>query len=185
YSGSRVQIFNENDSELEVRVMLPDAERDDLGRLQQFPVRTPDGELVPLGTVAALYHRRGIDLIRHTDGRLTVTVSGHVDPEVGNALAITGDLQDRVIPDILRRHDLTFGLGGKSREDQVMLNTMAIGAVLTLVLIYLILTWTFESFLWPLAIMTAIPFGLTGAVLGHWITGWDIGAMSLLAFFAL
>ncbi|HEX7038030.1 MAG TPA: efflux RND transporter permease subunit [Pseudomonadales bacterium] len=185
YSGTRVQIFNENDSELEVRVMLPDAERDDLGRLQQFPVRTPDGELVPLGTVAALYHRRGIDLIRHTDGRLTVTVSGHVDPEVGNALAITGDLQDRVIPDILRRHDLTFGLGGKSREDQVMLNTMAIGAVLTLVLIYLILTWTFESFLWPLAIMTAIPFGLTGAVLGHWITGWDIGAMSLLAFFAL
>jgi multidrug efflux pump subunit AcrB len=66
-----------------------------------------------------------------------------------------------------------------------MLQTMALGGVLTLVLIYLILTWVFASFLWPLAIMTAIPFGLTGAVLGHWITGWDIGAMSLLAFFSL
>ena len=185
YSGSRVQIFNENDAELEVRAMLPDGERDDLGRLAQFPVRTPAGEFVPLGNVASLYNRRGIDLIRHTDGRLAVTVSAHVDPRVANAMAITGKLEREVIPDILRRYDLDFGLGGKSREDQVMLTTMALGGLLTLVLIYLILTWVFASFLWPLAIMTAIPFGLTGAVLGHWLTGWDIGAMSLLAFFSL
>lgn len=185
YSGSRVQIFNDNDAELEVRAMLPDAERDDLGRLKQFPIRTPAGTFVPLGSVATLYNRRGIDLIRHTDGRLAVTVSADVDPQVANALAITARLERDVLPDILRRHDLSFGLGGKSREDQVVLQTMTIGGLLTLVLIYLILAWVFSSFLWPLAIMTAIPFGLTGAVLGHWITGWDIGAMSLLAFFSL
>ena len=66
-----------------------------------------------------------------------------------------------------------------------MLETMTLGALLTLGLIYLILVWVFSSYLWPLAIMAAIPFGLTGAVLGHWVTGWDIGAMSLLAFFSL
>jgi len=185
YSGSRVQIFNDDQAELEVRAMLPDAERDDLGRLQQFPIRTPAGEFVPLGNVATLYNRRGIDLIRHSDGRMAVTVSADVNPQVANALALTGKLERDVLPDIQRRHDLEFGLGGKSQEDQVMLETMALGGVLTLVLIYLILTWVFASFLWPLAIMTAIPFGLTGAVLGHWITGWDIGAMSLLAFFSL
>ncbi len=185
YSGSRVQIFNQDDSEVEVRVMLPDAERDDLGHLEQFPIRTANGSFVPLGNVATLYHRRGIDLIRHTDGRLSVTVSADVDPKVANALAITREVEKNVLPDIARRHDLTFGLGGKSREDQIMLGTMTIGWLLTLVLIYLILTWVFESFLWPLAIMAAIPFGLTGAILGHWITGWDIGAMSLLAFFSL
>jgi multidrug efflux pump subunit AcrB len=185
YSGSRVQIFNDDQAELEVRAMLPDTERDDLGRLQQFPIRTPAGEFVPLGNVATLYNRRGIDLIRHTNGRMAVTVSADVNPQVANALAITGKLERDVLPDILRRHDLAFGLGGKSQEDQVMLETMALGGMLTLVLIYLILTWVFASFLWPLAIMTAIPFGLTGAVLGHWITGWDIGAMSLLAFFSL
>ena len=62
---------------------------------------------------------------------------------------------------------------------------MGIGGVLTLLLIYLILTWVFASYLWPLAIMMAIPFGFTGAVLGHWVTGWDAGAMTLLAFFSL
>jgi multidrug efflux pump subunit AcrB len=185
YSGSRVQIFNENDSELEVRVMLPDAERDDISRLQQFPVKTPDGTFVPLSNVAVLYNRRGIDIIRHTDTRLAVSVSANVDPEVANAIAITSDIRDKALPGILDRNNLSFGLGGKSEQDQVIMTTMAIGGVLTLLLIYLILTWVFASYLWPLAIMMAIPFGFTGAVLGHWVTGWDAGAMTLLAFFSL
>jgi multidrug efflux pump subunit AcrB len=185
YSGARVQIFNEQASELEVRVMLADAERNDLGRLQQYPIKTPAGEFVPLGTVARLYPRRGVDLIRHHDGRLAVTVSADVDAEVNNAMAITADLTQVVLPGILERHDLEFGLAGKSEQDQVIMATMALGGMLTLVLIYLILTWVFASWVWPLAIMLAIPFGLTGAVFGHWITGWDVGAMSLLGFFAL
>jgi multidrug efflux pump subunit AcrB len=185
YTGSRVQIFNDDHAELEVRVMLPDAERDDLGRLRQFPLRTPAGDFVPLGNVATLYSRRGIDVIRHTDGQLAVSVSADVDPQVGNAMAITGRMERDVLPGILERHDLHFGLGGKSEFDQMIMNTMALGGLLTLVLIYLILTWVFASYLWPLAIMTAIPFGLTGAVVGHWVTGWDIGAMSFLAFFSL
>jgi multidrug efflux pump subunit AcrB len=185
YSGARVQIFNENDAELEVRVMLPDAERDDLGRLQQFPIRTADGAYVPLSNVAVLYNRRGIDVIRHTNGRMAVSVSANVDPEQANAISITESLTDNVVPAILDRHNLAFGLGGKSQQDQVVMQTMMLGGVLTLLLIYLILAWTFSSYLWPLAIMMAIPFGFTGAVLGHWVTGWEVGAMTMLAFFAL
>jgi len=185
YSGSRVQIFNENDNELEVRVMLPDAERDDLARLQQFPIRTPEGSFVPLSNIAVLYNRRGIDVIRHTNTRMAVSVNADVDPQIGNAIAIVADIRDTALPEILDSHNLTFGLGGKSEQDQVILATMALGGMLTLVLIYLILAWVFASYLWPLSIMMAIPFGFTGAVIGHWITGWDVGAMTLLAFFAL
>jgi multidrug efflux pump subunit AcrB len=185
YSGSRVQIFNENDSELEVRVMLPDAERESISQLQQFPIKTPTGSFVPLSNVAVLYNRRGIDIIRHRDTRLAVSVNANVDPEVGNAIAITNDVRDTVLPAILDRHNLSFGLGGKSEQDQVIMATMALGGLLTLLLIYLILAWVFASYLWPLAIMMAIPFGFTGAVFGHWVTGWDAGAMTLLAFFSL
>jgi multidrug efflux pump subunit AcrB len=185
YSGARVQIFNENDAELEVRVMLPEAERNDLGRLQQFPIRTADGSYVPLSNVAILYNRRGIDVIRHTDGRMAISVSADVDPAQANAIAIAQDLEENALPEILDRYNLTFGLGGKSQQDQVVMATMALGGLLTLLLIYLILSWTFASYLWPLAIMMAIPFGFTGAVLGHWVTGWDVGAMTMLAFFAL
>lgn len=185
YAGARVQIFNEQDSELEVRVMLPDAERDSLGQLNKFPVRTPQGEFVPLANVAVLYNRRGIDVIRHSNNQMAVAVSADVDTELNNAIAIVNDIEANRLQPILDRHELSFGLGGQTQQDQIMLQTMTLGAMLTLVLIYLILAWVFSSYLWPLAIMMAIPFGFTGAIFGHWVTGWDVGAMSMLAFFSL
>lgn len=185
YNGRRVQIFNQNNSELEVRVMLPDAERDNLASLQQFPIRTPDGTFVPLANVATLHNRRGIDVIRHQDSEMAIRIYADVDEEANNAISIVADLEENRLAPILERYDLTFGLSGKSRQDQVMLEVMGVGAVLSLILIYLILAWVFASYLWPLAIMTAIPFGLTGAIVGHWLLGMDIGAMSLLAFFSL
>jgi multidrug efflux pump subunit AcrB len=185
YNGERVQIFNQNDAELEVRVMLPDAERDDLASLQQFPIRTPDGEFVPLANVATLYNRRGIDVIRHNDSEMAVRVFATIDPEVTNAFRIISTVEQSYLPDILARHHLTFGLTGKTEDDRVIVETMMLGGVLTLLMIYLILACSFSSYVWPLAIMTAIPFGLTGAIVGHWVWGEDIGAMSLLAFFCL
>ncbi len=185
YNGERVQIFNQNDAELEVRVMLPDAERDDLASLQRFPIRTPSGEFVPLANVAELHNRRGIDVIRHNDTEMAVRVFATVDPEVTNAFRVISDVQSRYLPAILAAHHLSFGLSGKSEQDKVILETMSFGAVLTLVMIYLILACAFSSYAWPLAIMMAIPFGLTGAILGHWVWGVDIGAMSFLAFFCL
>ena len=185
YNGQRVQIFNENETELEVRVMLPDAERDDLARLQQFPIQTPSGSLVPLGSVATLSNRRGIDVIRHNNSEMAVRVFADVDEDTNNSLSIISDIEKNQVPAITASHHLTFGLSGKSEGDQLILETMGLGSILTLILIYLILAWVFASYLWPLAIMTAIPFGLTGAIVGHWLMGIDIGAMSLLAFFAL
>jgi multidrug efflux pump subunit AcrB len=185
YAGRRVQIFNEDDAELEVRVLLPDGERDDLAALSRFPVRTPDGALVPLGNVATLSARRGIDTIRHHDTQLAIRIFADVDTEVNNSMSILDDLREVQLPPILERWNLEFGLSGKSANDEVILGTMGLGSMLTLVLIYLILAWVFSSYVWPLAIMTAIPFGLTGAIVGHWIMGLEIGAMSMLAFFAL
>jgi multidrug efflux pump subunit AcrB len=185
YNGRRVQIFNQNNSELEVRVMLPDDERDSLASLQQFPIRTPAGTFVPLANVATLHNRRGTDVIRHQDTEMAIRIYADVDEDANNAIAIVADLEENRLAAILERYDLTFGLSGKSRQDQVMLDVMAVGAVLSLLLIYLILAWVFASYIWPLAIMTAIPFGLTGAIVGHWLLGMDLGAMSLLAFFSL
>ncbi len=185
YSGSRVQIFNEQDNELEVRVMLPDAERDSLGSLQKFPIRTSNNNFVPLANVATLYNRRGIDVIRHSDTYLAVAISADIDEAVNNAISVVSDIENNQLEPILDRHELTFGLGGQTEQDQIILQTMALGGLLTLGFIYLILAWVFSSYLWPLAIMMAIPFGFAGAIFGHWVTGWDIGAMSLLAFFSL
>jgi multidrug efflux pump subunit AcrB len=185
YSGRRVQIFNQNETELEVKLMLPDAERDDLLSLQQFPIKTPGGEFVPLANVARIYNRRGVDLIRHTNSALSVTVSADVDEDVNTPRVIIGDLEQTTLPGILSRNNLTFGLTGFSQEEEHLLDTMALGGKLTLLLIFLILAWVFSSYLWPLAIMMAIPFGITGAIFGHWIMGINMNAMSILGLLSL
>lgn len=185
YNGERVQIFNLDDSELEVVVTLPDSERDNLYSLNRLPVRTPAGELVAMGQVAELGNRSGIDIINHTDGFLSVTVNASVDSAQNNAEQIIDHVTANALAEIKQRYNLTSGLGGISQETQELLDTMRNGAILTAIFIYLILAWSFSSYLWPLAVMSAIPLGLTGAIVGHWIMDADIGAMSMLAFFSL
>ncbi|HSG90885.1 MAG TPA: efflux RND transporter permease subunit [Pseudomonadales bacterium] len=185
YAGERVQIFNRADEELEVRVMLPDDERGDLASLRRFPVVLPQGGSVPLGSVARLEARRGIDEIRRMDGQLAVRVNAWVDADRSNALEILDAVRAGALPAIEKRWGVKSGLSGQSEQDAMFMETLVAGFTLTLVFIYLILAWVFASWTWPLAIMTAIPFGATGAVLGHWLTGMDVGAMSMLAFFAL
>jgi len=185
YSGQRVQIFNDQQVELEVVVILPDAEREQLASLQRLPIQTPAGTMVALSNIATLYNRRGIDIIRHSDSKLSISISATVDSDRNNSIAITELIKAQNLQQILDRHQVQFGLGGRSEQDQLMLQTLSLGAMLTLVFIYIILAWVFASYLWPLAIMMAIPFGLSGAVLGHLVMGMDIGPMSMLAFFSL
>ncbi|MCB1692931.1 MAG: efflux RND transporter permease subunit [Pseudomonadales bacterium] len=185
YNGARVQIFNSGDTELEVMVMLPDTERDRLSSLKQFPIRTPRGEQVALGMVANLSTRRGIDVINHNGGYMSVVVSASVDSSVNNAQQVLSHVTSHALADIKKKYGLTSDLGGVTKRNKEIVDTMSKGAVLTLIFIYLILAWSFASYAWPLAVMTAIPLGLTGAILGHWVMGMDIGAMSLLAFFSL
>lgn len=185
YYGNRVQIFNQDNAELEVMVTLPDAERNHIASLQQFPVRTPSGQVVALGMVADLATRRGIDVINHNGGYLSVMVSASVDSQVNNAERVLASVTGSVLPEINQRYGLSSELGGASLRNQQLLDTMQLGGMLTLLFIYLILAWSFSSYVWPLAVMTAIPLALTGAIVGHWVMGVDIGAMSMLAFFAL
>ncbi|MGM0633804.1 MAG: efflux RND transporter permease subunit [Pseudomonadota bacterium] len=185
YNGSRVQIFDQDNAEVEVIVTLPDEERDDLGYLNRFPIRTPGGETVPLQQVATLNKQRGIDVINHSDGMLSVQVSAMVDSRLNNAQRLLSSVQQNELREILQRHGLSSGLGGVSERNQQIMETLTTGAVLTLVFIYLILVWSFSSWSWPLAVLSTVPLGLTGAIAGHWIMGADIGVFSLLAFFAL
>ncbi|WP_237132435.1 efflux RND transporter permease subunit [Pseudohongiella sp. O18] len=185
YYGNRVQIFNQNNSELEVMVMLPDEERDHIASLGQFPVRTPQGEVVPLRQVAHLSTRRGIDVINHNNGSMSVMVSASVDSQVNNAERVLASVRETVLPQINQRYGLSSDVGGNNLRNQQLLETMQMGGMLTLIFIYLILAWSFSSYVWPLAVLTAIPLGLTGAIAGHWVMGVDLGMMSMLAFFAL
>lgn len=183
--GVRVQIFYQEDQEVEVRLSLPDAERDYLSQLEQLPLLMPDGRTVLFENAVRFEYRPGIDRLQRVDRQQAVVVNADVDEAVGNANAIMSELWQEFLPQLEQRYGLKVALEGRSQEQQEMLADLRWGLVLALGLIYLILAWVFSSYSWPLVVMLVIPLGITGALLGHWFTGQGLTIMSLFGLFGL
>jgi len=185
FDGQLVQIFQDGDDEVEVRVMLPDAERNTMATLENFMVRLPQGGSAPLSSVVEFEARRGFDVLRHTDSQLAIHVTARVDSSLNNSNEILATLQQGVLPDITSRYGVNFGFEGRAEEQAETMGDMKQGLILAFTLIYLILAWVFSSYGWPLVVMTAIPFGLIGALFGHWVMGIDLTILSLFGIFGL
>ena len=185
YDGSLAQIFQDGDDEIEVRAMLPDDERNSLASLGSLGIVTPSGETVPLDTVVDLRTRRGFDVLRHADGRLAVNVSASIDPRTTSNGEVNGILFGEILPEAARRHGVGYSMEGRSRTQRQTLAELRSGLAVALLLIYLVLAWVFGSYLLPLTVMSAIPFGLVGVLAGHWLMGVDASVFSIFGFFAL
>ena len=185
YDGRRIQIFQDQDIELEVRLILPEAERTDLAAIGQFPIKAPDGGMVPLSTVAGIEASRGIDAVRHHNGQRTLTIRGDVDHAVISGGEVVAYFNENIRDAVIEKYGVTTGLDELSQAEDELLGDMLLQFGIALALIYVVLAWVFASWSWPFAVMAAIPLGLTGALLGHIVLGLHINPMSLLGMFAL
>ena len=185
YDGRRIQIFQDGNNELEVRLLLPEEERTDLRRIEQFPIKAPGGEMLPLTAVADLVARRGIDAIHHHDMERTLHVRGDVDLNRITGREVVAHFDSHIRDRLVEQYGVSTGLDEISLAEQESLDEGMLQFLVALALIYVVLAWVFASWTWPLAVMSAIPLGLTGALLGHVIMGLHINPMSLLGFFTL
>ena len=185
FDGQLVQILQDGADEVEVRVMLPAAERGTLASLYRLNVRTPAGESVPLTAVADWASRRGFEVLRHADGKLAVEVTADVDANVTTVGEVIAGLEDGTLEQLQRDYGIDYSFEGRSADQRDTLSDMRKGLMLGLILIYLILAWVFSSYGWPLVVMAVIPFGLTGALFGHWVMGIDLTILSLFGMFGL
>ena len=185
FNGKLVQIFQDGDSEIEVRVMLPDIERNALATLENFMLRLPSGGSVPIASVVDFESKRGFDVLQHTDGKLAVNVTATVDDTVNSGQVILDTMQQGILADLSAQYAVDITFEGKSEERADTMNDMKQGIVITFIIIYLVLAWVFSSYVWPLVVMTAIPFGLIGALAGHWLLGINMNIFSLFGIFGL
>ena len=185
YDGRVAQIFQHEGEEIEVRVVLPDRERNDIASLDNLSVALPGGGVMPLLTAVDIDTRRGFDILRHENGRLAIKVSADVDPAVTNANSVVADLTAGPLPALAGRHGVDWSFKGRQEDQAETLGDMAWGAGLAFALIYLVLAFVFASYGWPLVVMSVIPFGLVGAVFGHWLMGIDLTILSMFGFFGL
>lgn len=185
FEGRLVQLYQDGPDEVEVRVRLPENERNYLNALDKLEIRLDSGETVPFTSVAEVNTRTGFSVIRHADGELAVDVSASIDKKSGNIAAIKETIKASILPEIIRQFRVDCQFAGRSADQAKTMDELTYGVFLGLGLIYLILAWIFSSYGWPLIVMSVIPFGLIGAVFGHLLLGLDITLMSMLGFFGL
>ncbi len=183
--GELVQIFQDDGAEIEVRLQLTESDTDSLVGLQSLPIRTPSGVVIPLGNVVDFRTQRGFDRIRRSEGRRAIKVSADIDETQANPTVLRARLAAEVIPELEARHPVRIGQTGQAENQANTFSDMKRGLLYALALIYIVLAWVFASWGWPLLVMSIIPFGLVGALMGHWLMGMDLTILSLFGFFGL
>ncbi len=186
FAGDLVQIFQSEGEEIEVRVLVSDAERDSISALETLPIVLPSGETASLSDVATLSYQRGFESLKRAGGDLAVQITGDVDEKLNNNNTVRAILNAEVLPEVTRRPGVSYArFGGDAESQGETLGDVGTALPLALLMIYIILAWVFESYLWPLAVLSVIPFGLVGAMFGHWMLSVDVTLMSIFGLFGL
>jgi len=172
-------------NEVEVRVKLPRKERRDIYNLDNLVIQTPDGIEVPLLDVVEVETGEAFTSINRRNGRRVVTVG--MDAEPSNAVnRVLASIQSDVLPQLRTEYPgLTWSFEGSQAEMRESTQALWGGFGLALIVIYALLAVALGSYIQPLIVMGAIPFGIIGAVIGHIILGYDLSLVSLMGVIAL
>ena len=186
FYGAEVQRVQRDDEEVKVMVRYPREERNSIGHLETMRVRSPAGQDVPFEQVADIELGKGYDSIIRVDGQRSVTVSAAVDKDIAEPNEVTMEMITRVIPEIMKKYPrVEFKLQGNSREQMEAMTSLAQGLLFALFAIYALLAIPLRSYTQPLIIMSVIPFGIVGAILGHLMLGHAVSVLSICGIIAL
>jgi multidrug efflux pump subunit AcrB len=186
FFGHEAQRIQRGQDDVPVMVRYPASERRSLADLERMRIRTTDGSAVPFSAVARATLGQGYSTIRRIDRRRVVTVTADVDNAVSNANDVVKSLRERDLPEIeASLPGVSFSFEGEQREQSEFLESLTRGWLMALLAIYALLAIPLRSYTQPLIIMSAIPFGLVGAVWGHLLMGYDFSMLSVIGLVAL
>ncbi len=186
FYGEEAQRIQRGRDDIRVMVRYPRDERRSLGDLENMRIRTPNGGEIPFSQVAQVEPGRGYASIKRVDRNRAVNVTASVDPAITTGGAVIADLRERILPEVLADYPGVFyTFEGMQAEQADAVGGLQRGFALALLMIFALLAVPLRSYVQPLIIMSAIPFGLVGAVWGHMLLGLDVTMMSMFGIVAL
>lgn len=186
FQGYELQRFQRGKDEIRLKLRYPAEDRSRLSDLDQAHIRTPDGQTLPLDLVAEQQSRYETTYIERINGSRVALLTADVDKTQNSPEAILEILQEEYFPQLLKRYpDLRLELGGESSEEAETQKSLQKVFLLALLAIYALLAIPLKSYLQPLLIMSAIPFGIAGALLGHWLHDLPFSLLSIFGMLAL
>jgi len=186
FYGHEVQRIQRGRDDIRVMVRYPKQQRKSLADVENVRIRLPNGTEIPFRTVAQVEYGYGFATINRVDRRRVVTVTGDVDEGTANASEINNDLRLNVLPKLMAEFPgLLYRYAGAQREQSETFQSLKNSFYIALLAIYVILAIEFTSYIQPLIVMSAIPFGLTGAILGHLVFGYNLSMLSVFGIIAM
>jgi len=186
FFGLEVQRFQRNSSEVIVYVRYPKDERESLESLKDMRIRLADNSQVPLSEIADIIEQNGYSKIETVNGKRIVSITADVDNAITTPNNVIDKIKSDIIPDIMARYGgLSYSFEGESREQGEDLASLGRNMLIALMIIYVLLGAQLRSYIQPVIIMISIPFGVVGAILGHYILGYDLTFISFFGIVAL
>ncbi|MDT0602089.1 efflux RND transporter permease subunit [Thalassotalea castellviae] len=185
FFGSQIQRIQRGRDDVRVMLKFPLSERKSIANLSNMLIRTPQGGKVPLSHVATLKPGKSPSAINRIDRYRTVNVTADIDKQNTNMTVLNAELQPYLEELTSKYPGVSFTLEGEAREQRESFGSMATGLIFIFFIIYCLLAIPFKSYIQPIIVMSVIPFGAIGAVVGHWIMGMDLTIMSMLGMMAL
>ena len=185
YFGAQIQRIQRGRDDVRVMLRFPLSERQSISKLNDMLINTPTGGKVPLSHVATLKPGKSASAIKRIDRYRTVNVTADIDKNTTNMTILNADLNQFLAELMSKYPGVSYSLEGEAREQADSFSSLAWGLVFVFFIIYCLLAIPFKSYIQPLIVMSVIPFGAIGAIVGHWIMGMDLTIMSLLGLMAL
>ncbi|SES70212.1 Multidrug efflux pump subunit AcrB [Paracoccus homiensis] len=154
--------------------------------LDRMMMRAASGQWVPLADIVTVETRAGFSTVRRENGERMILVTGDIsDDDPARAAQITAQLQDQIVPAIASEYGINYKVTGLAEQESDFLGEALSGFVLALVGIYAVLAWIFASWTRPLVVMAVIPFGLIGAVWGHYLWNLPMSMFSIVGLIGM
>ncbi len=184
FQGTIATRFARGDEEITVRVMYNQDDRSFEG-FRDLYLQAGSGRRVPLSEVVSIRENVGFSIIQRRDGRNSVSVTAEVDNLIANNRELVEALNAGPVEEIAQRYNIEYEFAGREQERANAFVDLRLGLAIALGLIYLILAWVLGSYARPLAVMLIIPFGVIGAILGHYVMGFPLTILSFMGLLGL
>jgi len=187
FFGSQAQRFQRGQDEIRVWIRYNRENRSSIKSLDNMRILVPNGGRIPLKEIASYEIARGDVAINHLEGRREIQVSADIkDPKKTSATDIMDEIKNEIMPEILAKYPtVTPSFEGQNREFSKLNDSLKPVGLIVLLLIYIVIAFTFRSYSQPLLLLFLIPLSLPAVAWGHWIHDFPVNVLSMLGIIAL
>jgi len=185
FYGLEAQRILRDSEEVKVMVRYPLEQRSSVGHVDDVMIQAPNGAELPLSELAVITLQEGVTRIRRENGNRTINVWASVDAEQVEPFKVANDIRDNFIPELLRKYPLVKSeVSGSIQEEMESADKQTRDFIISLMIIFSLLAIPLKSYSQAAMIMVVIPFGVIGSVIGHFMLGMDLSALSIMGILA-